>query len=369
MKNFAWIATWKITRRCNLYCVYCDHASMLPAAHKENIDYVKVIGNIEKYSPKILNISGGEPTLVENLPDILKDIKSRWNPFIRVVHNGTNPKKLLPCLPFLDKIVISMDGPDPVNKSNRGISADSILNKLKEILPLISEHNVGLFLNCVLTVNNLPYMKELAIKAKELSPEITVSYTPLMPPQSDLSILTDKKSLNEFENTYDDLKQNGYRVMQVFDAIRRHDDFRRIKCYNQFFNIRIMPDGNVFTCAMNTELDYSHYKYYLKKLFSEHGLKKALIRIRKKTQNDLFHNIDFSCNTICSCEGWLDLVFLGIKSDCILSYARGLAGRLNENDYKTAEDFVKKYINPDFNIDYLKSITQAPEINGTDKNN
>jgi MoaA/NifB/PqqE/SkfB family radical SAM enzyme len=361
MKNFAWIATWKITRRCNLYCVYCDHASMLPATHAECIDYNKVIKNIGAYSPKILNISGGEPTLVEELPKILAQIKKQWNPYIRVVHNGTNPEKLIPCLPYLDRIVISLDGPDPVNKANRGICAEIVFKKLKEVLPEILNRNIEVFFNCVLTTSNLKYMRQLAQEAKNLSPAITVSYTPIMPPDCALSILNDKSLFNEFLQTFNGLIQSGFSVMHTFDTIRQHSDFKHINCYNQYFNIRVTPDGNVLTCAMNTPLSPQHYKYYFRKLFAKNSIIKAMDRIKKKAKQTLSNNVDFSCSTICSCESWLDLIFMGIESNCIPFYAKGLAGRMSEADYKSMQSFVSQYINPDFDVDCFKKIIDVIE--------
>ena len=359
MKNFALIATWKITRRCNLYCVYCDHASMRNATYRENIDYEKIIRTLRTYSPKILNISGGEPTLVEPLPEILAEVKKQWNPFIRIVHNGTNPEKLLTCLPNLDRLVISLDGPDPINKENRGISTDTVFKKLKEVLPHINRHHVQVYFNCVITTANLMYMPQLVQDAYNLSPSITVSFTPVMPPDSNLSILRDKKLISDFLETYKKLKQQKFPIMHVFDGIMQHADFKKIKCYNQYFSIRITPEGQVLTCAMNTELTRKHYNYYFRKLFSKKGIKIGINRLKKMAKHTLLDRVDFSCNTICACENWLDLIFQGIHSDCILSYARGLSGRMTKADYIEVEAFVRKNIASNFDVATFKNIVDT----------
>ena len=359
MKNFAWIATWKITRRCNLYCVYCDHASMRKATYREHIDYKKIIRTLRTYSPKILNISGGEPTLVEALPEILSEVKKQWNPFIRIVHNGTNPEKLLPCLPNVDRLVISLDGPDPINKENRGISADTVFKKLKEVLPQLNKHHVQVYFNCVITTANLTYMSQLVHDAYNLSPSITVSFTPVMPPDSNLSILRDKKLVSDFLETYKKLKQQKYPIMHVFDGIMQHADFKNIKCYNQYFTIKITPEGQVVTCAMNTELTTTHFNYYFRKMFSKKGIKTSINRLKKMANHTLFNKVDFSCNTICACENWLDLIFLGIHSDCIWAYARGLSGRMTEADYSEVEAFVRKNIASTFDSTTFKNIVDT----------
>jgi MoaA/NifB/PqqE/SkfB family radical SAM enzyme len=359
IKNFAWIATWKITRRCNLSCVYCDHASMRKVSHREDVDYEKVIKNLHAYSPKIVNISGGEPTLVEKLPWILSEMKKRWNPFIRVVHNGTNPEKIVPCLPFMDRLVISMDGPDPVNRDNRGVSAESVLKKLKDVFPEILARKVEVFINCVLTTTSLNYMKSFLEIVHDVSPLIGVSFTPLIPPDDKLSVLSDQSHYQQFISTFNTLKGQGYLISHAFDGIMRHDNFKNIQCINQYFILRITPEGQVVTCAMNTKLQSEHYKYYFRKLFSKKGLFKAINRIKKKAVQELFHAPDFSCNTICTCENWLDLIFLGIKSEQLLGYTRGLFGRMTQEDYEKAEAFIREFVNPDFRYSTFKALVDT----------
>ena len=358
-KNFAWIATWKITRRCNLYCVYCDHSSMRKATHREHVDYSKIIETLHGYSPKILNISGGEPSLVEGLPGILSEIKKRWDPFIRVVHNGSGPEKLLKSFPFIDRLVISMDGPDPINKANRGISGSSVLAKLKSVLPDLKAYNVEVGVNCVLTTANLKYMREFAVQVRNVSQSLILSFTPVMPPDGTLSILREKSLVQEFFATYEDLKKQGFSVMHVFDGITRFNSFKSIQCFNQYFNIRVSTEGQVLTCSMNTHLNSRHYIYYFRKMLAKNGLKKAFYRIKQKLINSMRDSIDFSCTTVCTCENWLDLIFLGIPSDSIPIYARGLRSRMTEEDYRDAEIFVKRYINPEFDINVLKRLVDG----------
>jgi MoaA/NifB/PqqE/SkfB family radical SAM enzyme len=332
---------------------------MRKATHQEDIDYEKVIKNIHAYSPKIVNISGGEPTLVDELPWILSEMKKRWNPFIRVVHNGTNPEKILPCLPNMDRLVISMDGPDPVNKDNRGVSAESVLKKLKEVLPEVFARNVEVIINCVLTTTSLAYMRNFLQSVHDVSPLVGVSFTPLIPPDDALSILSDTSKYQQFISSFDTLKAQGYFVAHAFDGIMRHDNFKHIQCINQYFIIRITPVGHVLTCAMNTKLQGEHYKYYFRKLFSKNGILKAINRIKKKTAQGLLRAPDFSCNTICTCENWLDLIFLGIKSEELSGYARGLYGRMTQEDYDKAEAFIREFVNPDFKSATLKALVDT----------
>jgi sulfatase maturation enzyme AslB (radical SAM superfamily) len=252
-----------------------------------------------------------------------------------------------------------MDGPDPINKNNRGISAESVLKKLKEVLPEVFAHKVEVLINCVLTTANLGSMKEFLQMVQTVSPKIGVSFTPLLPPGDTLSVLREESDFKRFLESFKELKSQGYFVAHAFDGILRHPQFKHIQCLNQYFIIRITPEGQVVTCAMNTKMTGEHYKYYFRKLFSPQGLSKGFNRIVKKTKQSLLDSVDFSCNTMCACENWLDLIFLGIQSDNLAGYARGLCGRMTPDDYARAEEFVRKYINPQFNGSTLKAIVDA----------
>jgi MoaA/NifB/PqqE/SkfB family radical SAM enzyme len=327
---------------------------MRKASFNEHIDYSNVIATIQSYNPKVLNISGGEPSLVKNLHEIVAEIKKRWNPFIRIVHNGTGPENLEQCFPFIDRLVVSMDGLDPINKANRGITSESVLKKLAKVLPELQARNIETAINCVLTTANLTSMKDFARRVRDVSPRIILSFTPLMPPDMDLSILKEPATYHKFLSDYAALKSSGYSVVHMFEGLTRHADFRNVQCYNQNFIIRISPEGRVFTCSMNTKLTGDHYKYYLGKMFSKNTLKKVFDRVRKIANRKLFKTIDFSCSTVCMCENWLDLVFLGIPSDGIRSYAECLKERMSEEDYTRAEEYVRRHINPSFSKDQLR---------------
>jgi wyosine [tRNA(Phe)-imidazoG37] synthetase (radical SAM superfamily) len=88
---------------------------MTRADTSEEIDRFNVVDRIGLYKPHILNISGGEPTLVKELPSLLSRAKELWDPYIRVVHNGTAPDKLESSFPYVDRLVISIDGPGSIN--------------------------------------------------------------------------------------------------------------------------------------------------------------------------------------------------------------------------------------------------------------
>jgi len=354
MHNFAWIATWKITHRCNLRCVYCDHREMSPASSVEESDRRAIVDRLASYRPKFVNISGGEPTLVEELPRLLARMKKEWDPRIYVVHNGTQPHKLVPLMENLDRIVVSIDGPGEVNRRNRGIDGDGVLEKVGKLLPDARRHGVEIFFNCVITRHNVDGISELAAAVRAVSPDLLLCFSPVIPPERELSILDSPETYTAFRREYENLRAAGYNVIQTFDNLLLHDNFSKIQCYNQYFGFRIDPEGRFTSCSMTMPDDVVTAVAKWRKLARPAGLRKAGDRIRKWLAGHAAGGIDFICTTLCYCESWLDVLFLNKTNESIPMYCRGLAKRMSEEDYAAADSFVREHINPAFDIDLFK---------------
>lgn len=355
-KNFGWIVTWRITDRCNLNCVYCDHSVNHRPDYEENINYSAIIDRLAHYKPKILNITGGEPTLVKELPLYLESIKKRWNPFVRIVHNGTNLSNAATLFPWIDRLVISLDGPGEINRINRGIDGDRVIEKTAAIMPDAKSHGVEVIINCVVTTENASHIESLVRKATRAAPDLQLSFMPVMPPDGDISILVKKQPYADFITTFDKLQKEGFGIIHVFDTILRHESFKKISCYNQYFTLRMETCCALSSCAMNVPADPVFFVNKLKRFLTTGKLPNVFDRLKKMTAYALSDKPDFSCSTICNCESWLDLLFLGIESNCHRIYTEGLRGRISEEEYVEVEQFVKKHINPQFDLQWFKSM-------------
>ena len=87
------IACTLFTGGCNYRCPFCHNS---PLINEQPLIDMDEILNYLKSRKKMLDavvISGGEPTLHKNLPDILKVIKELGY-IIKLDTNGTNPKML-----------------------------------------------------------------------------------------------------------------------------------------------------------------------------------------------------------------------------------------------------------------------------------
>jgi len=365
-KNFCWIATWKITDRCNLRCTYCDPSIMTRADSAENINRFEALDRIAAYKPHILNISGGEPALVNELPGLLSRAKAVWSPHIRVVHNGTVPHKLIESFPYIDRLVISIDGPGEVNAAARGISGDVVLEKIAKLLKTADvSANTGIVpkitINTVVTEKNIDTLPMFAAQINSVSPAVGLALLPVMPLHSDLSVLSDgEKGYRRFLDVYAKMKSAHDAVVHNFDCVMRHDDLRKIQCYNQYFTIRFSPRGEFFACGANIGAQLRRTDGAFKKIFKKGGVKK-LFTMLTRTFNEQMGRADFTCRNMCNCESWLDMLFLGKDTGYAPVSLRGLRGQLCEDDYKKLDEFVRENINAGFNVNWFKRMVDGEQ--------
>jgi len=356
--NFCWIATWKVTDRCNLRCAYCDPSIMKRANEAETINRFEALDRIAAYKPRILNISGGEPSLLKELPGLLSRAKAVWNPYIRVVHNGTDPQKLAEAFPCIDYLVISVDGPGGVNAATRGISGDAVLGGIAALfnsagpIPKIT-------VNTVVTEKNIDTLKDLAAQIASVSPDVTLALLPVMPVNGELSVLRDREAgYKRFIDVYAGIKAAHGNTVHNLDCVMRHKDLRKIQCYNQYFTIKFSPRGEPFSCGAGIASQLRRSDRAYKKIFKKGGLRKLLTMIVKSIKEKA-GAVDFTCRNICNCESWLDMAFLGKETGYAPIALRGFRGRLTNDDYAELDKFVKKNINPRFDAERFRSLIEG----------
>jgi len=356
--NFCWIAAWKVTDRCNLRCSYCDPSIMKRANEAEVINRFEALDRIAVYKPRILNISGGEPSLLKELPGLLSRAKAVWNPYIRVVHNGTDPQKLAEAFPCIDRLVISADGPGEVNAATRGISGDAVLDRIAALV-----NSAGpvpeITINTVVTERNIDTLKGFAAQIASVSPNITLALLPVMPVESEISVLRDMEAgYKRFTDIYAGIKAAHGNVIHNLDCLTRHKNLRKIQCYNQYFTIRFSPRGEPFTCGAGIASQLRRSDRVYKKIFKKGGLRKLFTMLVKAIKGKL-GAVDFTCRNICNCESWLDMTFLGKETGYAPVVLRGFGGRLTDSDYAEMETFVKKHINADFDAARFKEMAEG----------
>jgi len=363
VKNFGWIGTWSITRRCNLDCTYCSPRRR-PPTEEEGVDYGRSIERIARIGPKVLNVSGGEPTLVTDLPRILQTAKQRWNPYIRVVNNGTLTRRLIRSLPHFDRLVVSLDGPGEVNERTRGVSGDHVLRELSRFVEEArrSGHTLPeIVINNVVTTENVGHLRRLCEAAAGVDPEIDVAVSALVPTHHHLAIHMHPEVWAEFWRTYEKLRAEGFRLWHHFEFFLADRPVEAVTCYNQFFVVRFWPDGTARTCRPEVGAAFSNAPGYAGRLWRQPRLLgRAAVGAARLAAGSLRRGVDPVCHRPCNCEAWLDALFTGSGDANLEYYYRPLWGRFTKDEVDRALAFVHRYVNPQFPPEALAPLLKKP---------
>lgn len=116
------VASVVFTQGCNFRCPYCHNASMIPRTLGD-ITEKAVLSFIQERMDFIdgVVITGGEPTLHDDLPNFIKAVKafSPFNPLkIKLDTNGSNPQVLEQLLTaeLVDYVAMDLKGSEQVYK-------------------------------------------------------------------------------------------------------------------------------------------------------------------------------------------------------------------------------------------------------------
>ena len=150
-----------VTNKCNLKCKYCIARQASSYSDSDRFDkyFHKLCSEIASSQILSVMLSGGEPTLNANLPQIIQRI-SNDHYLCLLDTNGTNLSNELICAINDTTIIprISLDSIDPqVNNSCRG-ATDIVLNNIR----LLLRNNIYPRINTVLTAANIDCVDSLA---------------------------------------------------------------------------------------------------------------------------------------------------------------------------------------------------------------
>lgn len=96
-----------VTNKCNLSCKHCC-ASQIMAKKDISFDIIK---KVVELNPRQICITGGEPLLYENIEDVLRFIRKRYNGKLLLATNGILVNKYIDMIvKYFDKVEISIDG-------------------------------------------------------------------------------------------------------------------------------------------------------------------------------------------------------------------------------------------------------------------
>lgn len=139
------MAATLFTQGCNYRCPYCHNADLvIPQKFKEEIPELEIFQFLDHRKGKLKSvvITGGEPTLHQDLPEFIRKIKELgYN--IKLDTNGSHPEMLRKILNQELVDYIAMDIKAPFDKYDLLTGIRVNLNTVKESIDLIAASGIA----------------------------------------------------------------------------------------------------------------------------------------------------------------------------------------------------------------------------------
>jgi len=197
-----------VTNSCTCYCKHCDHGG--PKDTSRDLKPSEYKKYMEVLRPCVVQVSGGEPLMREDLTEVVRNIKSDSGlPFIILVSNWSHMtveryKELRKA--GVDEFCVSLDFPDERHDEFRGLPG--LFNHLNSIMPKVAAlgYDDVLLNNCI-TAANVGEIHAVADKAAEWGVNINYSaYSPRRTGCRDYFLNTESQ-LAALDRALDRLKQ------------------------------------------------------------------------------------------------------------------------------------------------------------------
>jgi Fe-coproporphyrin III synthase len=298
-----------VTNKCNLNCSFCCNADVNKSAEELSLEDYKIIARTLPDTVKKVLISGGEPSLRLDLPEIIEAfyINNGMRKF-DIPFNGFNPEKTFSiikdifakCPKARVTLDISLDGFEQAHNKMRGNSGAfertvKLLGTLTDYKMMGKQH-FRIFINTVIAQDNVSEHKRFALWVRNRFPNAFHSLiiirerdTKGMRRPIGLSVQQIREvKIQVFDNVrYYFRKDNILRRLYILlltrmelDMIERTASGRKsyFKCTANLNNRVIYPDGNVSVCEISPpfanlkdfDFDFSkmeaHFKIYKKRL-------------------------------------------------------------------------------------------------------
>lgn len=269
-----------VTNQCNARCIMCP-VWTLKDDKQPTIDKIKeIFSNPVLSNLKILTLTGGEPFLRPDIPEILQ-LALDVNPSIQWVSINSNgldsfvieqKMKEMLSLPLLKRlktflIQVSVDGYEEVHDRIRGIpnAFEAVKETLSRLKKLQSMHPFNIEICSVvqkLNIENLPLLSEYARQVDipiRFNPVENIGFSPSYFKQK-LALTPSQQKL--FESYIDGVLKNDFGLTfrifwrEYFKIIG--GEKRGIPCALPYYSLFMGGEGNLFICGKDDSLIYGN---------------------------------------------------------------------------------------------------------------
>jgi MoaA/NifB/PqqE/SkfB family radical SAM enzyme len=162
------VVSFEVTDSCTCYCKHCDHGG--PKDDSRNLKSADYRRYVEALRPCVVQISGGEPLMRDDVVEIVRNIKyDGCMPYTILVSNWsqmTEERYLELCEAGVHQFSVSLDFPDARHDVFRGLPG--LYDHISDLIPRCARHGYdNIVLNSCITSENLNEITPMAGKARE----------------------------------------------------------------------------------------------------------------------------------------------------------------------------------------------------------
>lgn len=254
-----WIVSLEVTLSCNCNCRHCDLGGMCKGEDRIGPgDYADLV---RRFKPLLVQISGGEPLLREDIVEVVHAIKeaSRLTYVILVTNGALLSEDIYLRLRAvgLDQLSVSLDFPDERHddfRRHRGL-----YRHLEQTVPVLAAHgNKDVILNTAITRVN--YKDALAISRKARQWGVRISYSAYTPLRTNDQgyVIREADDIAGLRATMQDVIQEKRRSDHIANSVavlrktlRFLEDGTMPGCQAGVRFFVVMPDGALVPCSLH----------------------------------------------------------------------------------------------------------------------
>jgi MoaA/NifB/PqqE/SkfB family radical SAM enzyme len=243
----------EVTKFCNASCDFCDYWRVKESPRLD--DYA---GIIRKINPMMVALTGGEPLLRKDLPDVVRRLREGFGfLYIGMVTHGqllTLEKAKALWDAGLDQLSISMNHLGPRHDEERGLPG--LFDHLSKLIPRLKDVGVdNVVLNTVIQDGNLDEIADLIRQAHAWGIRISFSaYTSLKNGNESHMVRPERQErlkavigeIRALKRRYRNVVSSGY-YLSVIPRYFEQGQVEGCRAGRSF--VQVTPDGHLKVCS------------------------------------------------------------------------------------------------------------------------